>query len=156
MILAPRDIWHSLETFLVVATVCRGGGGGCCHPFWVGPRDVAKYPTMHSPDLKPKNIPAPNVDGASTEEPWSTIQSVICLCLSRPTGGQMASSFPKTALTLSYLCIGPQNKLEAELLGQRESAFAMSMGTAPARVGQGRKGRSSYFFFFKLSGLIQD
>ena len=49
--------------------------------------------------------------------------------------------FLKQQCTLSYLCIGPQNKLEAELLGQRESAFAMSMGIAPARVGQGRKGR---------------
>ena len=64
--------------------------------------------------------------------------------------------FLKQQCTLSYLCIDLQNKLEAELLGQRESAFAMLMGIAPARVGQGRKRRLSYFFFFKLSGLIQD
>ena len=49
--------------------------------------------------------------------------------------------FLKQQCTLSYLCIDLQNKLEAELLGQRESAFAMLMGIAPARVGQGRKRR---------------
>ena len=61
----------------------------------------------------------------------------------------------KQHCALSYLCIGLQNELEAELLGQRESAFAMSMATVPARVGQSGE-REVVLLFFKLPGLIQD
>ena len=66
MILSPGVIWQYLQTFLVVAT--GGEGGAVIGIYWVEPRDVAKYPAMHS--TVPHTIDqASHVNSAKVEKP---------------------------------------------------------------------------------------
>ena len=65
-----RDIWHHLETFLVVTTRGRAG----CYWQLVGRgRNAAKCPIYALDSTSTKNSSAPNVSNAAAEKPWSAL-----------------------------------------------------------------------------------